>query len=102
MKTNIKKTKSSITKNMKLSNKQAVPFNIGDVFAVKISALGFKNLGLAELPNGYTIAIPNVNLGDDVRIRIETIISEKTKYATAKVLDFVKKAKKTTIPRVGE
>ncbi len=102
MKTNIKKTKSSISKNMKLSNKQSVPFNIGEIFAVKVSALGFKNLGLAELPNGYTIAIPNVNLGDEVRIQVETIISEKTKYATAKVLNFIKKAKKTTIPRIGE
>nr|YP_009185180.1 ribosomal protein S2 [Bracteacoccus giganteus]ALO63543.1 ribosomal protein S2 [Bracteacoccus giganteus] len=103
MKTNIKK---SILKNTKFLNKQIAPFNIGDTFIVKISALGFKNLGLAELPNGYTIVIPNVNLEDEVRVQIETIVSQKTKYATAKVVDFIKKAKKTldvsSLPRVGE
>nr|YP_009238407.1 ribosomal protein S2 [Bracteacoccus aerius]AMO01285.1 ribosomal protein S2 [Bracteacoccus aerius] len=105
MKTNIKKSKksvSSLNKNLKFSNKRVSPFNVGEIFTVKISALGAKNLGLAELGNGYTIAIPNAHLEDEVRVQIETVVSEKTKYATAKIIDFIKKAKKTTLPRIGE
>ena len=59
---------------------------------VEIAAISQSNLGLAELPNGYTLLIPNVQLGDEVRVQIEKIFPGNVNYATAKAIDIIKKA----------
>lgn len=69
---------------------------IGDVSVVTINALGLKNLGLAELKNGYTVFVPKSKLGETVKIQIEKI-STQPKYAIGKILETVKQTK-TMIP----
>jgi small subunit ribosomal protein S2 len=48
---------------------------VGDVFAVKISALGSKNIGVAELKNGYTVLVPNTKCGQKVHVKIGKVFS---------------------------
>jgi small subunit ribosomal protein S2 len=97
-----RKTQKGLLTN-KLS-KTKTPFQVGEILNVKIHALGSKNLGLSELKNGYTIVVPNVSLSDEVRVCIEAIFPEKPKYATAKLLEILKKdkEKKETVVRSGE
>lgn len=59
-----------------------------------------QQVGVSLLSNGYTILVPiisnNISLNDEVRISLETVSSGKPKYATAKVVEIVKKANVTT------
>nr|YP_009237939.1 ribosomal protein S2 [Pseudomuriella schumacherensis]AMO01365.1 ribosomal protein S2 [Pseudomuriella schumacherensis] len=110
MNTNIKKQKKSNENSIQLKAQNTKSLNSsesnllkpGSQMTLKVQALGFKNVGLAELPNGYTIVIPNTTLGDSVRIQIEKIWSDKQKYATAKVLEFLKRGQPDLVTRVGD
>ena len=77
------------TKN--LGSALKAPFKVGETLVVKIHALGPNQLGLAQFTNGYTIVVPKVSLGDEIRVSIETISSGKAKYAIAKVVETLKK-----------
>ena len=108
MKTNVKQQRKMQSKNGVLATKllkAITPFQVGEVLNVQINALGNNNLGLAELPNGYTVVVPNVFLSDEVRVVIEAIFPDKPKYATAKVLEVLKKAQTSSTEqriRAGE
>ena len=43
---------------------------VGDICLLKISALGPKNIGIDEYTYGYSIFVPNVNLGETVKVKI--------------------------------
>lgn len=67
-------------------------FQPGDVFPVKITALGSKNIGVAELKNGTTLLVPNTKCGEKVQVKIEKVFfgkhsdqNKKVKYAIATV-----------------
>ena len=48
---------------------------VGDIFQVKITALGSKNIGVAELKNGYTVLVPNTKCGQKVNVKIGKVIT---------------------------
>lgn len=87
---------NSITKTLK-----KLKLKTGDVSVVTIKALGTKNIGLAEIANGYTVIVPKAKLGETVKIQIEKI-SVKPKYATAKLLEVVKSSKITVPVQVDD
>jgi len=47
---------------------------LGQIFSLKINALGPKKMGLVELNNGLTVFVPNANLGDLVKVKLEKIL----------------------------
>ena len=71
----------------------------GDILNVKITALGSKNIGVAELKNGYTVLVPNTKCGEKVQVKVEKIVlpttgklsnsfpNQKIKYVIARLLD---------------
>lgn len=71
----------------------------GDILNVKITALGSKNIGVAELKNGYTVLVPNTKCGEKVQVKVEKIVlptagkfsnsfpNQKIKYVIASLLD---------------
>ena len=67
-------------------NLKKFKLKVGDFSVVTIQALGTKNVGLAEIENGYTVIVPKTKLGQTVKVQIEKI-SLKPKYATAKVVE---------------
>jgi small subunit ribosomal protein S2 len=89
-------SKVSQTQNLK-----RLKLKVGDISIVTIQALGTKNVGLAEIANGYTVIIPKAKLGQIVKIKIEKI-SLKPKYATAKLLEVIKETTITVPVQVGE
>nr|ALO21430.1 ribosomal protein S2 [Golenkinia longispicula] len=108
------KTKSSTNK------KNILNIKIGDILELKVSALGHlnkskKEMGLAELANGYTVVLPNTNLGDLVTAKItklnETrnaknqtfgVGSRTANYAVAEVLQVLQQYQNEPPVRVGE
>lgn len=106
MKTNMRNVKN-YSKNS-LSKKQTkilspkTIINKGDNLILEINALSSKNRGLSELANGYTVIIPKAELGDQVKVQIEKVFSGKLKYATAKVIELLKKGENSSIFKVGE
>ena len=82
----------------KSSTKELPPIKTGDILTVRIHTVSSNQLGFSQQPNGYTIVVPTVNpkisVSDDVRVGIETVCSEKLKYATAKVLEISTKNQK--------
>lgn len=82
-------------------NLKKLKLKAGDISVVTIKALGTKNVGLAEISNGYTVIVPKAKLGETVKIQIEKI-SLKPKYATAKLLEVVKETKVTVPVKVDD
>lgn len=88
-----KKKNLSFAKNEKTTTlKDAL--QAGDILTVKITALGSKNIGVAELKNGYTVLVPNTKCGDKVQVKVEkiflgkgtnSILNQKIKYVVARV-----------------
>jgi len=77
--------------NNKISKQILQP---GDILNVKINALGSKNIGVAELKNGYTVLVPNTKYGEKIQVKIEKIFlgknidsvkNQKIKYAVATI-----------------
>nr|YP_009238451.1 ribosomal protein S2 [Kirchneriella aperta]AMO00986.1 ribosomal protein S2 [Kirchneriella aperta] len=90
------KNEGNIFSNSQNKNLKKLKLKVGDISVVTINALGTKNVGLAELQNGYTLIVPKAKLGETVKIQIEKI-SLKPKYAIAKVVEILKETK-TTVP----
>lgn len=75
----------------------------GDILTVKIHALGSKNIGVAELKNGYTVLVPNTKCGEKVQVKVEKIVfptvgktlnsfpHQKMKYVIARLENTVEK-----------
>nr|WVD55723.1 ribosomal protein S2 [Tetradesmus sp. JML-2023c] len=99
---NFKKEKSVFSaskkkKNLSFSRNEKTPIlkdalQAGDILTVKITALGSKNIGVAELKNGYTVLVPNTKCGDKVQVKVEkiflgkgtnSILNQKIKYVVA-------------------
>lgn len=88
-----KKKNLSFSKNEKTTTlKDAL--QAGDILTVKITALGSKNIGVAELKNGYTVLVPNTKCGDKIQVKVEkiflgkgtnSILNQKIKYVVARV-----------------
>jgi ribosomal protein S2 len=90
-KTNVKQLKTLVTN-----------LQVGDILDVNITSLGFNKIGIAEFFNGYSILVPNVNVGDYVKVQIVKISSSKTKYAIAKLLEVIKQTENKLPISVGE
>jgi small subunit ribosomal protein S2 len=88
-----KKKNLSFSRNEKTTTLKDT-FQAGDILTVKITALGSKNIGVAELKNGYTVLVPNTKCGDKVQVKVEkiflgkgtnSILNQKIKYVVARV-----------------
>eukprot|EP00882_Tetradesmus_deserticola_P000068 GHRQ01000074.1.p1 GENE.GHRQ01000074.1~~GHRQ01000074.1.p1 ORF type:complete len:915 (+),score=376.83 GHRQ01000074.1:195-2939(+) len=88
-----KKKNLAFSKNEKTTTLKNV-LQAGDILTVKITALGSKNIGVAELKNGYTVLVPDTKCGDKVQVKVEkiflgkgtdTILNQKIKYVVARV-----------------
>jgi small subunit ribosomal protein S2 len=88
-----KKKNLSFSKNEKTTTLKDT-LQAGDILTVKITALGSKNIGVAELKNGYTVLVPNTKCGDKVQVKVEkiflgkgtdSILNQKIKYVVARV-----------------
>jgi small subunit ribosomal protein S2 len=80
-------------------NGQKENFSQGDIITVKITALGSKNIGVAELKNGTTLLVPNTKCGEKAQVRIEKVFfgqesesKKKVKYALGTVVQESSKA----------
>ena len=51
---------------------------------MKITALGSKNIGVAELKNGTTLLVPNTKCGEKVQVKIEKVFFIVTKIHSYK------------------
>nr|AMN09161.1 ribosomal protein S2 [Atractomorpha echinata] len=90
-KNNVNELKTLVTK-----------LQVGDILDVNITSLGFTKMGIAEFFNGYSILVPNVNVGDYVKVQIVKISSAKTKYAIAKLLEIIKHTENKLPIIIGE
>jgi ribosomal protein S2 len=82
-------------------NVKKLKLKVGDISTVTIKALGTKNVGLAEISNGYTVLVPKSKLGETVKIEIQKI-SLKPKYATGKLIEVLKESKFNVPVQVDE
>ena len=88
--------------NVKQLKTLGTNLQVGDILDVNITSIGFNKIGIAEFFNGYSILVPNVNVGDYVKVQILKINSSKTKYAIAKLLEAIKNAETKLPIAVGE
>jgi small subunit ribosomal protein S2 len=91
----------AIFSNSETKNFKKLKLKVGDFSVVTIKALGTKNVGLAEISNGYTVIVPKAKLGETVKIQIEKI-SGKPKYATGKLIEVVKETTLTVPVKVDQ
>lgn len=91
----------AIFSNSENKNFKKLKLKVGDFSVVTIKALGTKNVGLAEISNGYTVIVPKAKLGETVKIQIEKI-SGKPKYATGKLIEVVKETTLTVPVKVDQ
>lgn len=103
-KQNFRVNKNSKTQRERLNNNMIKPnLQPGDFLTVKINALGAKNIGVAELKNGYTVLVPNTKCGEKVQVKVEKIVlppvgknlnsfpNQKIKYVIARLENSVQK-----------
>ena len=91
----------SIFPESQAKNMKKLKLKTGDFSVVTITALGSKNVGLAEIANGYTVIVPKAKLGETLKVQIEKI-SMKPKYVTAKIVEVVKETTKTVPVKVED
>lgn len=92
--TKFKNDRSDLKKSNALVSTKTVrkkKIKVGDICVLKISALGPKGIGIDEYSYGYSIFVPNVNLGDIIKAKIikTSNLADTTsqQYAVAKVLE---------------
>ena len=82
--------------------------SVGDICELKITALGPKGIGIDEYSFGYSVLVPNVKLGDQVKAKVFKVAASNSvkklpKYAIAKVVSVTKPADNSkTIVNPGE
>jgi small subunit ribosomal protein S2 len=91
----------NIFSNSQDKNIKKLKLKEGDISIVTINALGTKNVGLAEVSNGYTVFVPKAKLGETVKVQIEKI-STNPKYATGKLIEVLKETKVTVPVKVDD
>ena len=70
-KENFKTNSSNLSgKNFTKTLRKSKKLKVGDTCILKISALGPKGIGIDEYTYGYSIFVPNVNLGEQVKVKI--------------------------------
>lgn len=86
-----------------ISKTPLVP-KIGDILNVTIGAVSFKNMGIAELSNGFSIFVPKAKLEDKIKIKILKVNTAKSKFAIANIVEVIQKAESQKKPpvEVGE
>jgi small subunit ribosomal protein S2 len=85
---------SSAKEGVNILNKiihRSKKIKVGDICLLKISALGPKSIGIDEYTYGYSIFVPNVNLGEIIKAKIVKTNFKKEQYAVAQVLEVIKK-----------
>jgi ribosomal protein S2 len=92
----------SYNNNLKDVKKGSSNLQIGDIVDVNITSVSFNKVGIAEFFNGYSILVPNVNVGDYVKVQIVKLNSSKTKYAIAKLLETIKETETKLPINIGE
>jgi predicted RNA-binding protein with TRAM domain len=75
--------------------------SVGDICELKITALGPKGIGIDEYSFGYSVLVPNVKLGDQVKAKVLKVAASNSvkklpKYAIAKVVAVTKAAENST------
>jgi small subunit ribosomal protein S2 len=83
---------------------------IGQTLDLSISSQGANSVGIVPFLGGYTILVPNTQLGDKVKVKIVkihqsksgTALDKQKKYAFAKVIQVLEKGKKQIPVSVGE
>lgn len=68
--------KKILSTNMTPKKFEKENFKPGDILTVKITSLGSKNIGVAELKNGTTLLVPNTNCGEKVQVKIEKVFRQ--------------------------
>jgi small subunit ribosomal protein S2 len=86
--------KTSLSKSVLLKRKK---ISVGDICELQITALGPKGIGIDEYSYGYSILVPNTQLGDKIKAKILKVVALNSikklpKYAIAKVVSFVTKS----------
>jgi small subunit ribosomal protein S2 len=62
---------------------------VGDVCLLKISALGPKGIGIDEYTYGYSIFVPNTNLGEQVKVKIVKLSGQSTSSSNEVSSNFI-------------
>jgi small subunit ribosomal protein S2 len=96
----------SLSRNNFQKEKKSMGLNnlkIGKAYSFKITALGPKNIGIDEFSFGYSIFIPNTQLGEIVKAKIVKIYNKNYKYAIGQVIKKIKTKQNQNINyNVGE
>ena len=94
--------------NASLRTSKIKKISVGDICKLKITALGPKGIGIDEYSFGYSVLVPNVKLGDQVKAKVLKVAASNSvkklpKYAIAKVVSVTKAADNSkTIVNPGE
>ena len=91
----IYRNEGNIFSKQQEKNLKKFKLKLGDVTVINITAVSTKNIGLAEISNGFTILVPNAKLGQTIKVQIEKI-STKPKYMIANISESIKETETTT------
>ena len=91
----IYRNEGNIFSKQQEKNLKKFKLKLGDVTVINITAVSTKNIGLAEISNGFTILVPNAKLGQTIKVQIEKI-STKPKYMIANIIESIKETETTT------
>ena len=97
----IYRNQGNIFSKQQEKNLKKFKLKLGDVTVINITAVSTKNIGLAEISNGFTILVPNAKLGQTIKVQIEKI-STKPKYMIANIIESIKETETTTPVSIDE
>ena len=63
----IYRNQGNIFSKQQEKNLKKFKLKLGDVTVINITAVSTKNIGLAEISNGFTILVPNAKLGQTIK-----------------------------------
>nr|YP_009184783.1 ribosomal protein S2 [Jenufa perforata]ALO62899.1 ribosomal protein S2 [Jenufa perforata] len=102
------KALNSLLSNQKkeriLTYQKKVEIKSGDILNLTVNSLISKKLGIAEFRDGSTIFLSNVNLGDQVKVKIVKVNASTigSNYAIGKVIQTIKQSQIEPPVSVGE
>nr|YP_009184539.1 ribosomal protein S2 [Treubaria triappendiculata]ALO62670.1 ribosomal protein S2 [Treubaria triappendiculata] len=103
MKSNTQKNRKQPYRNQSVSminTKQIL--KIGDTVSLQINAIGSKGIGISEQFQGITFFIPNVQLGQQVKVKILKLSSEHFKHAIAEPIEIIQSKSYEVPVSIGE
>jgi len=89
------------SKDRKLSTKTK-SIRLGEILDLTITAIGTKNLGLAELANGYSVFVPKAGLEDRIKARVLKVSNSPSKFVIAELVETIQNGQKQVPVQVGE